>query len=105
MVFPEYRPRRLRRNNALRSLIRETHLHAAQLVYPLFIMPGKKIRQEIPSMPGVFRLSIDQLAGEAKELLALESIASSCLVCRKTKMPWAPVLMPKTASSKKRSGN
>ncbi|MBT8333581.1 MAG: porphobilinogen synthase [Deltaproteobacteria bacterium] len=71
MVFPEYRPRRLRRNSALRSLIRETHLHTSQLVYPLFIMPGKKVRQEVPSMPGVFRLSIDQLASEAKELLAL----------------------------------
>ena len=71
MVFPEYRPRRLRRNNALRSLIRETHLHASQFVYPLFIIPGKNIRQEVASMPGVYRLSIDQLAGEAKELLAL----------------------------------
>ncbi|MBT8361470.1 MAG: porphobilinogen synthase [Deltaproteobacteria bacterium] len=71
MVFPEYRPRRLRRNNALRSLIRETNLHTSQLVYPLFMMPGKNVRQEVPSMPGVFRLSIDQLASEAKELLAL----------------------------------
>lgn len=71
MVFPEYRPRRLRRNNALRSMIRETHLHPSQLVYPLFIMPGKNLRQEVLSMPGVFRLSIDQLAREAKELLAL----------------------------------
>ncbi len=71
MVFPEYRPRRLRKNEALRSLIRETHLRASQLVYPLFIMPGKKIRQEIPSMPGVYRISVDQLAGEAKELLQL----------------------------------
>ena len=71
MVFPEYRPRRLRKNEALRSLIRETHLHASQFVYPLFIMPGKKIRQEIPSMPGVYRISVDQLGGEAKELLQL----------------------------------
>jgi porphobilinogen synthase len=71
MVFPEYRPRRLRKNEALRSLIRETHLSASQLVYPLFIMPGKNIRQEIPSMPGVFRISVDQLGGEAKELLQL----------------------------------
>ncbi len=69
MVFPEYRPRRLRKNEALRSLIRETHLNASQLVYPLFIMPGKKIRQEIPSMPGVYRISVDQLGGEVKELL------------------------------------
>ncbi|MEE4166786.1 MAG: porphobilinogen synthase, partial [Desulfocapsaceae bacterium] len=71
MVFPDYRPRRLRKNEALRSLVRETHLNAAQLVYPLFIMPGKNIRQEIPSMPGVYRISVDQLGGEAKELLQL----------------------------------
>jgi porphobilinogen synthase len=71
MVFPEYRPRRLRRTEAFRSLIRETRLTADQLVYPIFVMPGKNIRQEIPSMPGVFRLSVDQLAREAKECLAL----------------------------------
>ena len=71
MVFPDYRPRRLRRNNALRSLIRETHLQASQLIYPLFIVPGRKVRQEIVSMPGVFRISVDQLAGEARELLSL----------------------------------
>ena len=71
MVFPEYRPRRLRRNNAFRALIRETHLTPSQFVYPLFVVPGKNKRQEIPSMPGIFRLSIDQLAGEAKECLRL----------------------------------
>jgi porphobilinogen synthase len=71
MVFPEYRPRRLRRNSAFRALIRETHLSPSQFVYPLFIVPGKNKRQEIPSMPGIFRLSVDQLAGEAKECLRL----------------------------------
>jgi len=71
MVFPEYRPRRMRRNETLRSLIRETHLSTDQLVYPLFIMPGKNVKQEIPSMPGVFRISVDQLGREAKELLQL----------------------------------
>jgi len=71
MVFPDYRPRRLRQNESFRSLIRETHLHSAQLVYPLFVMPGKNVREEIPSMPGVFRISVDQLAREAKECLAL----------------------------------
>jgi porphobilinogen synthase len=71
MVFPEYRPRRLRRNASFRSLIRETRLSASQLIYPLFVMPGKNIREKIPSMPGVFRLSVDQLAKEAKECLAL----------------------------------
>ena len=71
MVFPEYRPRRLRKNESFRSLIRETRLSASQLVYPLFVMPGKNTREEITSMPGVFRLSVDQLAREAKECLAL----------------------------------
>ena len=71
MVFPEYRPRRLRRTEAFRSLVRETRLSADQLVYPLFVIPGKNIRQEIPSMPGVFRLSVDLLAAEARECLGL----------------------------------
>ena len=68
MMFPEYRPRRLRSNENLRSLIRETRLSPDQFVSPIFIMPGKKKREEISSMPGVFRLSVDQLAKEAKEL-------------------------------------
>ena len=71
MVFPEYRPRRLRKNNAFRALIRETELSPAQFVYPLFIMPGKNKREEISSMPGVFRVSVDQLEKEAKDCLEL----------------------------------
>ncbi len=71
MIFPEYRPRRLRKNESFRSLIRETHLNASQLIYPLFVLPGKNIREQITSMPGVFRLSVDQLVKEAKECLAL----------------------------------
>ena len=71
MVYPEYRPRRLRKNAAFRSLIRETRLDAAGLIYPLFVMPGKGKRQEIASMPGIFRLSVDQLAKEAKDCLSV----------------------------------
>lgn len=71
MVFPEYRPRRLRQNEAFRSLIRETHLSPAQLIYPLFIMPGKGKREAISSMPGIHRVSVDQLGQEAKECLQL----------------------------------
>ena len=71
MVFPEYRPRRLRKNSAFRALISETHLRPDQFVFPLFVVPGKKKRQEIPSMPGIFRLSVDQLAAEARECLKL----------------------------------
>lgn len=69
MVFPEYRPRRMRQNETFRAMIRETRLAPEQLIYPLFVMPGKGKREAIASMPGVMRFSVDQLAGEAKELL------------------------------------
>ncbi|MBU0674920.1 MAG: porphobilinogen synthase [Proteobacteria bacterium] len=71
MVFPEYRPRRLRKNEVLRSLIRETHLSPDHLIYPLFVRPGKKIKEEIGSMPGVFRFSVDELGKEAAECMKL----------------------------------
>ena len=70
MVFPEYRPRRMRLNENLRSMIRETRLAPEQMIFPLFIMPGKGKREEIPSMPGIFRISVDQLEKEAKECMA-----------------------------------
>jgi porphobilinogen synthase len=71
MVFPEYRPRRLRRNEVFRALVRETSLSPAHLIYPLFVQPGKGVREPVSSMPGVMRLSVDQLAREAKECLDL----------------------------------
>ncbi len=71
MVFPEYRPRRMRKNESLRSMIRETRIAPDQLVYPLFVQPGKNKRDAITSMPGVFRYSIDQLVKEAKSCLDL----------------------------------
>jgi len=61
----------MRRNETFRALIRETQLSAGQLIYPLFIMPGKNKREEISSMPGVFRLSVDQLKKETEECLKL----------------------------------
>lgn len=69
MVFPEYRPRRLRKNSAFRALVRETSLSAAQFIYPIFVMPGKNKREEIKSMPGVFRVTVDQLQRETQECL------------------------------------
>ena len=69
MVFPEYRPRRMRQNETFRAMIRETRLAPEQLIYPLFVMPGKNKKEEVPSMPGVFRLSVDQLAKEATECM------------------------------------
>jgi len=65
------RPRRLRRTRALRELVRETTLDAGDLVYPLFVVPGEGVRDPVPSMPGIDRLSVDLLAGEAD---ALESL-------------------------------
>ncbi len=71
MVFPEYRPRRMRQNEIFRSLVRETTLSADHLIYPLFVKHGKNVNEEISSMPGVFRISVDQLANEAKECMSL----------------------------------
>ncbi len=65
--FPNYRPRRLRNSPALRRLVQETHLSADQLVLPLFVRAGKKLRQPISSMPGVFQLSPDELLVEASK--------------------------------------
>jgi porphobilinogen synthase len=63
--------RRLRRTEAMRSLVRETHLHPGALIYPLFICPGEGVRKEISSMPGVFNLSIDEAMKEAEGCAAL----------------------------------
>jgi porphobilinogen synthase len=71
MNFPATRLRRLRRTEAMRSLVRETHLHPGALIYPLFICPGDGIRKEISSMPGVFNLSIDEAVKEAELCAAL----------------------------------
>ena len=71
MFFPAYRPRRLRRNEKLRALVRETELSLNHLVYPLFVVPGRGVKEEVSSMPGVFRFSVDKLAEEAKEVYDL----------------------------------
>jgi porphobilinogen synthase len=63
--FPAYRPRRLRQSPALRQLVRETQLHVGQLVLPLFVRNGRKLRRPIAAMPGVFQLSPDELLREA----------------------------------------
>jgi porphobilinogen synthase len=59
------RPRRLRRTEAIRSLVRETRLTPDCFIYPLFIVEGSDVRREVPSMPGVFQLSVDQAVQEA----------------------------------------
>ena len=71
MAFPIQRLRRLRQHEALRRMVRETRLSVSDLVYPMFVMEGKDQRQEIASMPGQFRLSIDLLVKEAGEVAGL----------------------------------
>ncbi len=66
MPFPQDRPRRMRRTDALRRLVRETTLAPDDLVWPLFAVPGKKVRNPVKSMPGVFQLSVDELVAEAQ---------------------------------------
>jgi porphobilinogen synthase len=71
MEFPAYRPRRLRRTPVLRAMVREAALDATDLIYPLFVKFGSGRRDEVPSMPGVFQLTLDQLPAEIDELKAL----------------------------------
>jgi porphobilinogen synthase len=66
--FPAYRPRRMRANATVRSFIRETQISAADFIYPLFVMPGEGKHEEVPSMPGVYQVSLDTLPAEVDEL-------------------------------------
>jgi porphobilinogen synthase len=68
MSFPYERPRRLRRTERLRAMVRETTVSPAHLIYPLFVAPGEGLRREIASLPGCFHLSVDQVAREAEEV-------------------------------------
>ncbi|MDQ7029775.1 MAG: porphobilinogen synthase [Ardenticatenia bacterium] len=70
-TFPTLRPRRLRRTPALRRMVRETTLSPADFIFPLFVTHGHKRRREIPSMPGQYQLSVDQLSGEAEAVARL----------------------------------
>ncbi|HMA82453.1 MAG TPA: porphobilinogen synthase [Candidatus Binatia bacterium] len=71
MNFPIYRPRRLRRNQRLRELIRETSLEPRNFIYPLFVGPGKDKAQPVSSMPGVAQLTVDRAVRECQEIYAL----------------------------------
>jgi porphobilinogen synthase len=71
MQFPAYRPRRLRKNEKLRQLVRETTLTAGNLIYPLFIGPGTNVARPVLSMPGVAQLSVDRAVVECRDAAAL----------------------------------
>lgn len=71
MEFIFDRHRRLRQTPAMRALVRENHLHIDDLIYPIFVVEGENIRSEVPSMPGVFNLSLDHLLAEIEEVVSL----------------------------------
>src|SRR5258707_14811942 len=71
MGFPTHRLRRMRSTPEVRALVRETGLAAGDLIQPLFVCPGRKVRQAIGSMPGQSTLSADEAAGEAQEAASL----------------------------------
>ena len=71
MQTPYYRPRRLRANKKIRSMVCETQLSLMNLIYPLFVCPGKTVKREIASMPGNFNLSIDQIVKECHQISSL----------------------------------
>jgi porphobilinogen synthase len=69
--FPQLRLRRLRRTDAFREMLQETRLYVKDLIYPLFVVPGRRVRKEIPSLPGNFHLSSSLLAKEAESVAKL----------------------------------
>jgi len=71
MRFPQYRSRRMRRSEPLRRMIRETALRVDDLIYPLFVVPGKGIKTEISSLPGQYHLSMDQVSAVARDVHGL----------------------------------
>ena len=71
MVEQKLRPRRMRISEAVRSMVRETSLSVKDFVYPIFVVPGEQVREEIPSMPECYHLSVDNAVELAKEIYAL----------------------------------
>ncbi|MHA6880748.1 porphobilinogen synthase [Ralstonia pseudosolanacearum] len=69
--FPDHRPRRMRRDDFSRRMMRESRLTADDLIYPVFILEGTNVRQAVPSMPGVERVSVDVLLGVAEQCVQL----------------------------------
>ncbi|MCL4522287.1 MAG: porphobilinogen synthase [Acidobacteria bacterium] len=71
MSFPVHRPRRLRRSELIRRMVRETRLTTDGFIYPMFVCPGKKVRTEVSSMPGIHQQSADQIVEECREVESL----------------------------------
>src|SRR5439155_18427662 len=69
--FPRARPRRLRRDETLRRMVRETRLSVDRLIYPVFVVPGVDVQEEISSMPGVYHQSVDRVTEDARQVADL----------------------------------
>ncbi|MBI4609704.1 MAG: hypothetical protein HY726_11930 [Candidatus Rokubacteria bacterium] len=72
MPYPVFRPRRLRESPLVRKMVRETTLQVDDLIYPLFAVHGRGVREAIPSMPGQHRCSVDELVKEAKDAASMQ---------------------------------
>ena len=70
-IYPNKRLRRLRYNPIVRDMVRETELNKNDLIYPMFVVPGTKVKNPVKSMPGIFQFSIDELIKECKEVASL----------------------------------
>ena len=91
MKLNTLRPRRLRRTAAIRSMVRETSLEIYDFIYPIFVVPGPNVKEEIPSMPGCYHLSVDQAVKQAEEIVS-GSLRWKYLGCLLIKM--TSVLLP-----------
>ena len=67
-MYPIHRKRRLRKSAALRDLVQETHIHPHDFIVPLFVVEGKGIKEEIPTMPNIYRMSLDEIQKEVRLL-------------------------------------
>jgi porphobilinogen synthase len=102
MAHPMFRPRRLREKPLLRKLVRETVLSVDDLIYPLFIVHGRGVREPLGSMPGQFHLSIDEMVKDLKDVASMGIPASCCSACRPTRTRAARKPTPTTASCSRR---
>src|SRR5260370_8231999 len=90
MSCPSQRPRSLRRPEALRSLVRETQRSTSGMIYPMFVRPGSKVRQEVSSMPDIYQQSVDQIVEECREVESLGIPVVILFGLPESKYPRAP---------------
>lgn len=104
MLFPDYRPRRMRQNEALRRMVRETILSTNDLILPLFAIDGKGVKNPIDAMPGNYQLSIDNLVKVARQAFEMGIPAVILFgIPAKKKTRSAPKPTPRTELSNARS--